>query len=506
MKIVIVGGGTAGWVSALIISKVAPMHSITIIESSAIGIVGAGEGSTGLLTSVLKNLMYDFDCDLLDFLRETGATLKYGIKHQDWTKRGEHYMGPIGGAPTTNYTVDYIFAHYHSTHPDMVHMSSEHGQAMEKSISNFNKNTFKFDTLETALHFDAHEVGKYFKKITTKSPGVTVLDDEVVDVNLREDGHIKSLLLKSAKVVDGDFFIDASGFRQVLMKKLGTKWISYKENLPVNSAMPFLLPYKEGEYPELWTTAWAQSSGWMWQIPTQHRKGCGYVFDDNFISADQAQAEIETTLGMPIEPIRVLKFDTGRLENLWNKNCLAIGLAAAFAEPLEATSIHTTVAQILMFTFEFLMPTVDETLNPGSMRSYNRRMAELYDTTKDFLVAHYMGGRDDSEFWKYIKSGATMTPFVQDILEMSKTKMPTNRDFSLVFGAPDMSLWSYVLAGTNRLAPETSRKIFDGNEVKILSLRDVKKTIDGFQTVVDNKLRSNLKYHDFIDFLRRTSK
>lgn len=507
MNIVIVGGGTAGWLAALIISKVKPENTITVIESSAIGIVGAGEGSTGLLTSILKNQMWNFDCDLLEFLQETGATLKYGIHHKDWKTVGESYIAPIGGTPSTENVVDYIFAHYHSTDPANVHLSSIIGQKIERGISSFNRKTLSFDDIGTALHFDAHEVGKYFKKVTLKSSEVSIVDDEVLDVNLNpENGNILSVLLKSGRKIDGDFFIDASGFRQVLVKKLKMKWISYRKNLPVNSAMPFLLPYEENEYPELWTTAWAQKAGWMWQIPTQHRKGCGYVFDDNFITADQAQAEIEITLGRPIDPIRVLKFDTGRLENVWEKNCLAIGLAAAFAEPLEATSIHTTIAQLLTFVLDFLKSDLEETLNSGSRNSYNRRTAKLYDTTKEFLIAHYMGGRTDSEFWKHISSGATKTEFVDDLLTMCKTQMPSNRDLDISFAAPDMGLWCYVLAGIGHLSPETSAKIFSGNTVPIIGLNDINSVIDGYQKTVDNMLQDNLGYVDFINFLKRTAR
>jgi tryptophan halogenase len=507
MNIVVVGGGTAGWLAALIISKVKPEHTVTVIESSAIGIIGAGEGSTGLLTSILKNEMWDFGCNLLEFLQETGATLKYGIHHKDWTAVGESYMGPIGGTPSTESVVDYIFAHYHSTDPKNVHLSSILGQKIERKVSSFNKKTLSFDNVGTALHFDAHDVGKYFKKIAMKTLKVSVIDDEVLDVNLNsENGNISSVLLKTGTVVNGDFFVDASGFRQVLVKKLGTKWVSYQKNLPVNSAMPFLLPYEENEYPELYTTAWAQKAGWMWQIPNQQRKGCGYVFDDNFITADQAQAEIETTLGRPIDPIRVLKFDTGRLENAWDKNCLAIGLAAAFAEPLEATSIHTTIAQLLSFVLEFLKSNLDDTLNPGSRNSYNRRTAKLYDTTKEFLIAHYIGGRTDSEFWKYINSGATKTDFVDDLLTMCKTQMPSNRDLDISFAAPDMGLWCYVLAGTGHITPETSSKIFSGNTVPIIGLNDMNGVIDGYQKTVDTILHDNLSYADFINFLRQTSK
>jgi tryptophan halogenase len=244
----------------------------------------------------------------------------------------------------------------------------------------------------------------------------------------------------------------------------------------------------------------------MWQIPSQHRKGCGYVFDDNFITADQAQAEIETTLGRPIDPIRVLKFDTGRLENVWEKNCLAIGLAAAFAEPLEATSIHTTIAQLMTFVFEFLKPKLEDTLNPGSRNSYNRRTAKLYDATKEFLIAHYMGGRTDSEFWKYVSSGKTKTEFVDNLLTMCKTQMPANRDLDISFAAPDMGLWSFVLAGLGHITPETSAKVFSGNTVPIIGLADVSGVINEYQKIIDSGVQENMTYSDFINFIRRTSK
>ena len=129
------------------------------------------------------------------------------------------------------------------------------------------------------------------------------------------------------------------------MKHLPSKWVSFKENLPLNTGMPFHLKYKEGEIPEPYTTAWAQKAGWMWQIPLLDRKGCGYVYDDNFTTPEKAQEEIETILGQEIDPIRIIKFDSGRQESAWIKNCVTIGLSSAFLEPLEATSIHSTIVQ-----------------------------------------------------------------------------------------------------------------------------------------------------------------
>jgi tryptophan halogenase len=257
---------------------------------------------------------------------------------------------------------------------------------LETEKSNVNRNTKKFTNYGHALHFDAHKVGKYFKKIVLKNTKIKHIDSEVLDITLNETGFLSSLKLKNQEIINGDFFIDASGFSRVLMKKLETPWVSYNKNLPVNSAMPFILNYKEREMPDPYTTAWAQSSGWMWQIPVLERKGCGYVFDDNFITPEQAQAEIETTLGRSIDPIRVLKFDTGRLENTWVKNCLAIGLSAAFAEPLEATSIHSTIVQLTKFVFEYLIHILLHYLY--SHRHSHRHSLVFRTCGRDFLSLH----------------------------------------------------------------------------------------------------------------------
>jgi tryptophan halogenase len=213
--------------------------------------------------------------------------------------------------------------------------------------------------------------------------------------------------------------------------------------------MPFLLKYKENEVPEPYTTSWAQKNGWMWQIPLMDRKGCGYVFCDAFTTADKAQEEIETILGQPIEPIRTIKFDAGRQESAWVKNCVAIGLSSAFLEPLEATSIHSSVVQAHNFAAEYLKEDLIETMNEGSRRVYNHRTRIMYDDVKDFLVLHYMGGRTDSEFWRMINTGGTKTEFVDTLLHMSKSKVPSDHDFSNYPGSAGWPLYSFVLAGLN---------------------------------------------------------
>lgn len=463
MKIVICGGGTAGWLAALMIRKIQQNHDVVVIESSRIGIVGAGEGSTGYLTDIIQGNTWDYGCNEQDFLKETNATVKLGIKHRDWRTVGHTYYGPIDSTDSGSARPDVmlLWALYNN-YP--THLGSKNGQLIEKNSSSFYRpehvDPAVGDNIRShAYHFDAHLVGQYFKKIVT-ADGVNTIDAEILQVNQNDHG-ITSLLLSNGQTVDGDFFIDCTGFARLLMKELGVKWHSYSDHLPVNTAMPFLLPYDDNETVEPVTTAWAQTAGWMWQIPVTNRYGCGYVFCDQFKSHDQAHHEIETALGKKIDPIRFLKFDTGRLDRAWHKNCLALGLCAAFAEPLEATSIHSTIVQLNMFIWDYLRDTVDETVVSGSLNTYNRRTQDMYDDFKDFLVLHYQTQRRDSDFWKYVTSGATTTPFVQDVLSMSKHKLVSANDFRQFYGYAGPSLWNWVLAGLGHIDQKVAARELD---------------------------------------------
>ena len=458
MKIVIVGGGTAGWLAALMISKIRKEHTVTVIESSKIGIIGAGEGSTGTLTNIVQNEMHDLGCNEQDFIKECDATIKLGIKHIGWNEDpSKFYYGPIDGSPTSYDSSDIAFLHALGYRDEkLLHIATELGYKIHH-----NKNSFVEERGDHAYHFDAHKVGKYFKKVCDT---VTHIDSEVDEVILDDmTGYIKSLRLSNGTIEAGDMFIDASGFNQILMKAVGGVWKSYKDNLPVNSALPFLLPYDEGEKIEPVTNAWAQRNGWCWQIPTLNRRGCGYVFCDDFVTPEQAQDELEQTLGKKIEPIRLLKFESGRQQTLWIKNCLAIGLCAAFAEPLEATSIHTTIIQLKQFVYGCIGRDMKQTCNPGQVKQYNDHIGHLYDSLKDFLVAHYTCGRKDTPFWRYIDSGETMTEFVKDIHAVCKHRSPNQSMFNKQEGSAGWPLWSYVLAGTGKLSDYVCRKELDYN-------------------------------------------
>ena len=446
MKIVVAGGGTAGWLAAYVLCKSQPkQHVITVVESSKIGIIGAGEGSTGLLVQLINGHFFESGTDAETFLNKVDGTNKLGIKHTNWTGDGSSYFAPLDGSITGHLISDFVFQYgLAELKKEELYKTSEIGQAY------YNSSSPKIE----AFHFDGHKVGQYLKELCIKD-GVNHIDSEIMDVNIDDMESIISINLSNDSSIKGDFFIDCTGFSRLLSKKLNINWVSYKKHLPVDTAMPFLLDYtKEEKFIIPQTEATALSSGWMWNIPLKTRRGCGYVFDSFYISREEAQKEVEEFLGKKIKPIKFIEFESGRSEVFWKNNCLSLGLAAAFAEPLEATSIHTTIVQLLTFSNEFLSTSKEKTINKNNQDSYNFKIAKLYDLTLDFLVVHYQGGRTDSEFWKNISTGATLTDRTRGVVERAKTRILGVLEFEGIFGTPYGPLWNWILSGINLITAE----------------------------------------------------
>lgn len=455
MDIVIAGGGTAGWITAYIIDEAQPgKHNITVIESSSIGIIGAGEGSTGILYDLVSGSFFgrnNFD-NVLDFLEETDSTPKFGIYHQNWSKEsGQGYFAPLDDPPTYKASPDPVFNYVLANYGNKkAHLASFMGQSYENN---------KLPNSGFGFHFNAHKVGQFFKKRLEVRKNFTVIDAVIENVNLDEKGHISNLNLNTTQTIYGDLFFDCTGFARVLMSKLDNPWVSYSENLLADRAMPFILEHTETSKKQTkpYTGAHAQSSGWMWDIPLQNRRGCGYVYSSNFITEDEAQREIEQYLGQPIEPIKHLKFDAGRSDRLWVGNCIASGLSAVFMEPLEATSIHTTILQMANFVMDYLTPEKETTILEVNAKLFNKKFMIFNDSVRDFLNLHYQGGRTDSEFWKYLSTGVTMTPLVEEFIERAKFNTPSYTQYEHRWGT-NTSIWNWVMAGLDFLHPEASAK------------------------------------------------
>lgn len=459
MNIVIVGGGTAGWIAAYFILKSQPKkHNITVIESSKIGIIGAGEGSTGTMIDLLNGSYFNYQIDLQEFMSETDGTPKLGIYHQNWTGDGSGYFAPIDASPTWANFEDVIFKYALSKYGKQgMHLASPIGQSYQKNdFSN-----------PGAVHFDGHKVGKFFKKQCEKDGAVTI-DDVVSEVKIDKDNNVSSIILESGKEIKSDFYIDCTGFSRIIMNKLKVGWHSYKDYLTVNTAMPFILEYDKDEKPNPFTKATALTSGWMWEIPLSTRKGCGYVFDSNYISREEAQNEIERYLGKKIKPIKFIEFESGRSEVFWKNNALCLGLASTFVEPLEATSIHTTIVQLLIWIKEYLHNETEKTITSDNQLSYNQKITRLYDLTMDFISFHYQGNRNDTPFWQDIRKNKVISQGARIYKNKSKDRIPGFLEINGIVGSPAAALWNWVGAGIDIITPEQALKdLVDSNSYKV---------------------------------------
>jgi hypothetical protein len=449
MKIVIVGGGTAGWIAAYFISKSQPnCHKITVVESSKIGIIGAGEGSTGTLVELLNGHYFDFKIDLNQFINEVDGTGKMGILHESWARNRDAYFAPLDTSPTWFDYDDKIFKYALSKYKkDKMYLASKIGLEYEFKLYN----TFH------ALHFDGHKVGKFFKQ-QCLNDDVTIVDNEIISCNIDNNGNLSSVILQDNQHITGDFFIDCTGFSRFLMKAMNVKWQSYKKHLITDTAIPFIIPYEENEKPNLYTKSTALSSGWMWEIPLQTRKGCGYVFSSQFINPDDAVIEIEKKLCKKIDPIKVINFDPGKNEFFWKNNVLSLGLSSLFFEPLEATSIHLTIVQLLYFVKESLFQSIESTINYENIKSYNEKMHRLCDLTMDFISFHYQGEKVDSVFWKHILNDKIISDYAHIYKVKSKKRIPGFLEINGMLGSPAVPLWNWISAGIDIITPEQANE------------------------------------------------
>jgi 2-polyprenyl-6-methoxyphenol hydroxylase-like FAD-dependent oxidoreductase len=423
-RFVIVGGGTAGWLAALMLSHEAQRSGanwhVTVIESSRLGTIGVGEGTTAVFRQMLQRL----GLDEMAFLRETGATIKYGIRHRDWRRLGHHYDGPIddphqaiGLGGGDNILDDFSVANGQPVGSTHLFQHLITGNRAPFALGQ--KGYVPAGPFHHAFHFDQALAGQFLRR---NAKGIHLVDDEVQAVQRGPDGDITALSLASGAQVQGDFFIDCTGFRRRLIGEMGSKWVSYANVLPLNRAMPFWLDIPLGAEISPVTIAWAQKSGWMWMIPTQERMGCGYVYSDAHTTSEEAKAEIEGVLGHEIAPRNDIKIDAGRLDTSWRGNCVALGLASSFLEPLEATSIHGTIVQLTLLLSVLAKP------NDRARDAFNAACARQVDDFRDFIRLHYVSERRDSAFWCDV--AASHPAAVTDKLAAWAGRIPRPADFA----------------------------------------------------------------------------
>jgi tryptophan 7-halogenase len=400
--LVIVGGGTAGWMAAAALARVLDGScEITLVESDAIGTVGVGEATIPSLPAFHRLL----GVDERDFLRTTRATFKLAIQFRDWRTIGATFLHPFG-----SYGVDVnheLFQAYwlksrQEGRPSPLEEWSVAGLAA--ALGRFGAPSLKDSSplrqLSYAYHLDATLYAGFLRNYA-EGRGVRRIEGEVVDARIDPSGLIDSLYLRDGRSIGADFFIDCSGFRSLLIAgALKTDYIDWSEWLPCDRAVAVQCEGVGDPVP--YTQSIARESGWQWRIPLQHRVGNGYVYSSAHLSDDEATARLlERLEGAPLSDPRYLRFKAGRRASAWVGNCLALGLAAGFLEPLESTSIH--LVQTGLARLFALFP--DRQCDPAISAEYNRLTALECERVRDFLILHYTGSqREDTPFWRHCRA------------------------------------------------------------------------------------------------------
>jgi tryptophan halogenase len=401
-NVVIIGGGTAGWMAAAAFARFLNngYTRITLIESAEIGTIGVGEATIPPLITFNRMLGINEN----DFLRATKGTFKLGIEFVGWGAPDERYFHPFGF-----HGHDLEGVHFHQLYLRerkrrvMQDISAWSMSAVAAQLGKFARPSpdtpAPFGQLLYAFQFDASLYAQFLRSYA-EARGLVRIEGKVVDVAQDgETGHVRSVALADGQRIEGDLFIDCSGFRGLLIEQaLATGYEDWTHWLPCDRALA--VPSAHGCPPDPYTRVTTRRAGWQWRIPLQHRMGNGYVYSSAHISDEDAERELLANLeGEPLDQPRRLRFVTGRRKRAWNGNVVSMGLASGFIEPLESTSIHFIQSGIARLIALF----PDKRFNPVERDEYNRQMHSLFEDVRDFIILHYKATNLPTDFWRHCR-------------------------------------------------------------------------------------------------------
>jgi tryptophan halogenase len=480
-SVAVVGGGTAGFISALILKKKFPSLRISIIHSSKIGIIGVGEWSTEHWKTFLNFL----DIDHREVFKECDSTLKCGIMFKDWAD--EDYLHSV----QTEYNQK--FGQYSHVYANLIG-NGYNSKDLSSGLSWKGQiNRWFIDNPDwcptSQFHFNTNKLNAWLNKLAHKFD-IEVFDDEIVDFEIKEDGDIGALYGRKKKY-NYDFYIDSTGFKKLLISKLGAKWQSYSKYLKMKSAIVF--PTADEENYNNYTLAKAMDYGWMFRIPVWGRYGNGYIYDSDYIDEHQAKLEAEKYLGYEVEVAKKLEFDPGGLDRVWINNCVAIGLSASFVEPLEASSIGTSIQQA--FSLMNRLINYDQTV----IDMYNKDCTSILENVRDFVALHYYTNKDSSQFWKDIKN-IPIPEKLKERLDLWKHRLPVSADFNsdsrYILFTEDHHIM--VLHGIGHFNTDSIKREFD--------MQDMKLKVESDSIIAHNRLQHDtvprISHKEFIKYFR----
>jgi tryptophan halogenase len=498
LKIVVLGGGSAGWLTALFIKKFINCDVI-LIESEEIGILGAGEGTTPNFVNFIQSLGINIE----HLIKETSGTLKNGISFERWNADDEK---------------DIYLHGFNTSHGILKPFSEDHqlkeyafGKNLSNDIYNYahkisymNKVPFVMEKNNQingpfsnfGVHFDAKKLVNFLKKISIDRD-IIRKEGKLKQIINDKNEYIEKIILEDGEEIELDFIFDCSGFkRKIIGEHYHSKWIDCGNILPIKKAIPFFLPQSENEIIS-YTKAVAMKNGWLWMIPLQERFGCGYLYDDNYINDDEAKKEIDVFFGKDVELRGKFSFNPGYYDRVWIKNCISLGLSSGFFEPLEATSI---------FSFIVILPKIIKHIEAFEKNDnfvflreeFNRTSSGHNEDILEFLYLHYLGERQDSPFWQEFKTKNKMPLRINEILE----KVENRKIFEHEIKENNLfSFFSYltILKGINKIKNQ-----FYGNNFNFYKMNNFNKYIytlnDIFMNSISHKYYLNIinnKTHNY---------
>ncbi len=487
-RIAIIGGGTAGWMTAAALTKIlgSEYASVTLVESDAIGTVGVGEATIPQINVFNRMLGIDED----DFIRRTKGSFKLGIEFVDWTRKGHSYFHPFGkfgiDMEGVSFHAFWLRLHQMGATQDIGDYSLQAVAARDhKFMRPVDAGNSPLSDIAYAFHFDAGLYALFLRELAEKM-GAIRHEGKVVEVQQRStDGFVEAVILEDGRKIEADLFIDCSGFRGLLIEEtLHAGYEDWSQWLPCNRAVA--VPCSGPKNISPFTRSTAREAGWQWRIPLQHRTGNGYVYCSDYISDDEAAATLLSNLeGEALADPRFIKFTTGHRKKYWDKNVVAIGLSSGFMEPLESTSIWMIQSGIARLMANF--PDMD--FAQVDQDRYNRILLTESLEIRDFLVLHYNATeRDDTPFWDYMRNMEIPDRLAEKIA-VFKNSGRCFRENEELFN--DTS-WFAVMAGQG-LKPRTYDPV-----ANLLSIDETQKRLDQIKGAVAASADYMPSHSDFI--------
>ncbi|WOI53452.1 tryptophan halogenase family protein [Parvularcula sp. LCG005] len=485
LNIVIVGGGTAGWMTAAALVGIVTSKAVNVrlIESDTIGTVGVGEATLPSLAKFNERVGI-FEPEMM---KASAATFKLGIEFAGWRGDDSSYIHPFGAHGKSFGGVDF---HHHWVRAGMPGNIEDYSYAIQAARAS------RFDfpaedpgavnaTYDYAYHFDAGLYAAFLRRFAEKR-GLRRTEGRIIDVQLdAESGDIASLKLENGEVITGDLFVDCSGFRSVLLgEALGCKYESWKHWLPCDRAVAMACT-SDGR-PVPYTKATARAAGWQWRIPLQHRTGNGYVYSSDHANDDMALDTLCRHLdGEPLGDAKILSFEAGRRQSSWYKNCVAIGLSSGFLEPLESTSIY--LVQIGIVNLIDLLPGTGN--NDALRTEYNRQVDMEYSRVRDFLILHYhANGRHGEALWDHCRH-MDIPDSLQEKIELFRHRGDIEQASFGLFSPPS---WLAVFAGQG-VVPQNYNRLADN-----LDRDNIDQKMDAYRQSIASRVKTMPEHSYFL--------